>query len=137
MISIYDCSIDGCIRPAESGGMLCATHAREARKAAAPKAKPARKARISKQSDPERHNLYMAVRTLYLVQFPNCAICEANGIEKKAEDLHHRKGKQGDLLFDPRFFIGLCRVHHEWVHENPVDAIEHGWSLSRHQTEAI
>lgn len=131
------CTIDGCGHLSENRDIgLCATHAREARKKAAPKAKPARK-RISKQSDPARHNTYMAVRTLYLAQFPNCAVCEEDGVTTKAEDIHHKKGRLGDLLLDPRFFIGVCRTHHQWIEENPVDAIEAGYSLSRHQTETI
>lgn len=38
---------------------------------------------------------------------------------------------------DPRFFIGVCRNCHRWIEENPVDAIEAGWSLSRHAIETV
>lgn len=131
------CSIPNCGYLAEKNG-ICSRHNREARKASAPKEKPKRQ-RIAKQSDEgkERQLTYLAIRTLYLAQFPNCAVCEDDGKEVKATDIHHRKGRLSDLLYDPRFFIGVCRNCHQWIEENPVDAIEAGWSLSRHAIETV
>lgn len=131
------CQIEGCGHLSENRDIgLCATHARQQRKASAPKEKPKRQ-RISKTADPVRDKIYLAIRTLYLAQFPNCAVCEDDGKQETATDIHHKKGRTGDLLLDPRFFIGVCRNCHRWIEENHVDAIEAGWSLSRHAIETV
>lgn len=38
-----------------------------------------------------------------------------------AVDVHHRKGRGKNLCL-PRYFMGLCRNHHNWIHEHPREA---------------
>lgn len=129
------CSIPNCGYLAEKNG-ICPRHNREARKASAPKEKPKRQ-RISKTADPEREKIYLAIRALFLAACRECEACaySAGGYPHLAVDIHHKKGRTGDLLFDVRFFMPVCREHHKFIHDNPDYAYERGWSLSRHAAE--
>lgn len=59
--------------------------------------------------------------------------CEAklNGCTGKATDLHHAKGKIGDLLTDKRYFKALCRNCHSYIEVHPDFAKENGFSFNR------
>ena len=62
--------------------------------------------------------------------------CEAklDGCTIKATDLHHAKGKIGDLLTDQRYFKALCRNCHSYLEVHPSESKEKGFSLSRLET---
>ena len=47
-------------------------------------------------------------------------------------DVHHMKGRVGDLYTDTRWMVGLCRPCHDYVELNPEWAREVGLSASRH-----
>ncbi len=123
------CSIDGCGRLAERTG-LCATHSREARKEAAPKEKP-RRARISKRSDPEREEIYHAIKGYWFIIHGICVVCMRNN----STEVHHMEGRQADLLFDVRKWLPVCRACHERIERNPEWAYENGYSLKRLTSE--
>lgn len=44
------------------------------------------------------------------------------GCEKPTTDCHHSRGKVGALLTDARWWKPLCRTHHDWVGNHPVEA---------------
>ena len=44
------------------------------------------------------------------------------------------RGRLGDLLVDPRFFLGVCRRCHDRIELNPAWAHEMGYSVSRHDS---
>lgn len=125
------CSVDGCGHLAERTG-LCATHGREARKTATPK-KAKKATKISKTADPERNKIYLAIRALFLAACHECEACAfvAGGYPHMAVEVHHKKGREGDLLFDVRFFMPVCREHHNFIHDNPEYAKQRGWIHSR------
>ncbi len=50
--------------------------------------------------------------------FPGCAC--------RKVDCHHTRGRAGALLRDQRFWVPLCRRHHNWVAENPARARDIG-----------
>lgn len=87
---------------------------------------------ISKQSDKEkkRQKLYKAVRTFYLISHPNCE-AQIEGCTLQATEIHHQKGRIGDLLTNMNFFIALCHSCHEFCEHNPKQAKELGLSLNR------
>lgn len=135
---ILRCTVEGCFNASENTDIgLCATHAREARKKAAPKTKPPKK-RISKQSDPEREKIYLAIREMYLKENVICELCKKGIIRdgrQAATDVHHKKGRLGDLLYDVRHYFGVCRKHHQYIETHPEEAYEKGWSLLRNSNE--
>lgn len=135
------CSIHGCSYLAERNG-ICSRHNREARKAAAPKAKPTRK-RIAKQSDNQKDRLkiYHTIRELFLKENPYCAahfkVFPDVRSKEIATDVHHMAGREGDALYDVRRWLPVCRRCHERITLESEWAYNSGLSLSRHQTETI
>lgn len=139
------CCVTGCYNLIENhDNGLCAKHNRDARKKSAPKTK-ARKTRIPKQSEEgkERMAVYMAIRELFLSDYPDClahSIVHPEPVGRRKElatEIHHKKGRNGDLLFDVRYWLPVCRSCHETITLQSEWAYNEGLSLSRHQTETI
>lgn len=61
-------------------------------------------------------------------------VCEAQ-IEGRcsyeATQVHHKKGRIGELLTDTRYFMAVCPACHQWIEEHPTEAKQKGWSISR------
>lgn len=85
---------------------------------------------------------YKTVRRKFLLN-PNNKYCKARipgiclgtrvqGIEL---DIHHKRGKIGDLLVDTRYFLPVCRACHNFLHDNPKIAKELGFSEDRLNNE--
>ena len=70
-------------------------------------------------SQSKRLSEYRKVRKEYLQQNPICKFPNCNSTDL---DLHHGAGRVGSLLTDVRYFVGLCRYHHIWVENNPIEA---------------
>lgn len=74
--------------------------------------------------------LYAKVREETLFENPNCqAITEH--CSYNATEIHHKKGRIGELLTDKRYFLAVCRNCHTWIEEHPKEAKELGFSVSR------
>lgn len=56
-------------------------------------------------------------------------ICPITG--EKTTDIHHMKGRIGDLLTDTKYWLAVSREAHIMIEQNPEWAKEHGYSLSR------
>lgn len=85
---------------------------------------------IAKVSDKEKDRLkeYRKVRKAYLITHPKC---EVKGCQKVAMEVHHKKGRIGDLLIDTSTFMAVCDEHHRLIEDNPQWAKEQGYSSSR------
>lgn len=46
---------------------------------------------------------------------------------KKAVDVHHVRGRAGNLLTDERFWLAVSRQAHERIHAHPAWARVRGW----------
>ena len=80
-----------------------------------------------KKSTPKKRKLiYRKVRDEYKLKNP---ICEFPGCRSKNIDLHH-KAKRGKNLSDPKYFMSVCRKHHEWIHYHPKESREMGYLIS-------
>lgn len=42
-------------------------------------------------------------------------------------EVHHRRGRRGEMLLKTEYWSALCRECHAWVHANPAKAKEEGW----------
>lgn len=85
---------------------------------------------LSKASKKEltRRAKYMKARAEYLRENP---VCEVSGCNHKADQIHHRKGRVGDLLFNKDFFFAThIECHHE-IETNPKWAYENNYSIRR------
>lgn len=91
---------------------------------------PLRKTKIKPVSDKRKVQdaEYQLKRVLFLKK-PENQICPITG--QQTTDLHHMRGRIGDLLLDERYWLALSREGHKKVEENPVWAKENGYSLSR------
>lgn len=89
-----------------------------------------RKKPIKKISDKRAKQMreYKIVRTNYLLDHP---ICECEGCNNQATDIHHKKGRSGAMLCDVEFFLATCRGCHTKIEINPKWAKEKGYSVSR------
>jgi hypothetical protein len=89
----------------------------------AKKAKP-----IKKESDKRRkqNKEYLKIRAQFLKDNPKCAVTG-----KEATEVHHKKGRTGNLLTDVRYFLPVSREAHQKIELNPDWAKEQGYSLSR------
>lgn len=86
-----------------------------------PKAKPPRK-RVNQVSDKQRarNRAYNARVKVWKLENPQCRACRVLGEKvNPTEDCHHKRGKLGKLLMDERHWIPMCRMHHDWIRDNP------------------
>ena len=85
------------------------------------KSSPAKKKkRIKPISDSMAEKLveYRKVRDKYMSEH---ITCEFEGCNKDANDLHH-KASRGKHLSDVTTFMAVCRLHHNWIHEHPLES---------------
>lgn len=59
------------------------------------------------------------------------SVCQVDGCKNIPTDVHHMRGKIGDLLTDVNFFLAVCRGCHTRIETNPEWAKENGYSLNR------
>ena len=61
-----------------------------------------------------------------------CRKCGTAGDYGNPLEIHHLLPKSsGREQLEPTNLVRLCRVHHQWAHNNPVAAREQGWLRSR------
>ena len=87
------------------------------------------RSRVKSVSDRQklRLALYRKAKAEYLKSHPICEGRPHHDWKRvKATDLHHTRGRAGDLLWDTRHFKALCRECHDWVQSHPIQAREIG-----------
>jgi hypothetical protein len=72
--------------------------------------------------------LYLKKKKEYLTAHIRC---EVKGCNRVSEDVHHKKGRVGKLLYDEKYFMAVCRLHHTEIEINPDWAIKNGYSVKR------
>lgn len=82
----------------------------------------------------EENKIYSFRRRLFLAARPRCEI-QSPVCTYKATVIHHKKGREGDLFLDERFWAASCEqcnlyveVHDKWARENC-------YKLSKHTKE--
>lgn len=96
----------------------------------APKISPKKTQNKIKQVSVKRsqeNRLYTAKRALYLAENIKCECCKV----MPSTEIHHKKGRIGNLLTDTRYFLAVCRQCHTKIELNPEWAKENNYSLSR------
>lgn len=76
--------------------------------------------------------IYKSERIKFLM-LPENKICPIT--KQPTTDVHHKKGRLGDLYLDKRFWVALSREGHKYVEEHPEWAIKNGYSLKRLSNE--
>lgn len=70
-----------------------------------------------------QEEIYKDLRTTYLNKNPLCE-CDKT---RKATQIHHMNGREGDRLNDVVYFLAVCDGCHKWIHANPKESREKGW----------
>lgn len=78
----------------------------------------------------EQSKIYSQERLLFLEQFPFCK-AQLENCTVRATDIHHKKGRLGELYLDTNYWLPTCRSCHTWITENPLKAIAKGLSITR------
>ena len=61
-----------------------------------------------------------------------CRKCGTAGEYGNPLEIHHLLPKSsGREQLESTNLVRLCRVHHQWAHNNPIEAREQGWLRSR------
>ncbi len=89
----------------------------------AKKRKPIAKRSITMK---DKMKLYNLIRARFLKDNPVCVVTG-----KPATEIHHAAGRVGAYLLNTKFFKSVSREGHIWIHENPAEALEKGFSVSR------
>lgn len=80
------------------------------------------------QAQAQRNAVYNAINELYRCTHPYCEACfviwppQQKAAQHFADDTHHKKGRDGLLLFDVRYFLSVCRPAHNWIGDHPAEA---------------
>ena len=85
--------------------------------------------RVSKKMS-QSLKVYHGKRIIFLLERPRCEI-KVSGCTGEATTVHHSKGRIGPLLNDVRYWVPGCMNCHTWVENNPAEAKERGFSVSR------
>ena len=75
---------------------------------------------------------YKKKRDEFLKGHTLCEIGYDHFCEKIASEVHHTKGKENDLLLDETLWKSVCRHCHTMITEHSAEAIDKGYSVSRH-----
>ena len=129
---------DYCFNSAEGNTDYCASHGRRIRKANSIEyennqikySKP--KAPIKKVSDKrkELNKEYFKLVERFKIDNPNCIAKINEHCTRLTDDPHHKKGR-GKYLLDVSLWVPVCRSCHQYIEQNPLDAIKRGLSFSR------
>jgi hypothetical protein len=74
--------------------------------------------------------IYRKVKGPYLEEHP---VCEVDDCNKPSTHIHHKKGRDGKLVHDIKYFMAVCNIcHPRRIHETQVEwAKEKGYLLLR------
>jgi hypothetical protein len=78
----------------------------------------------------ERDKEFRPIHDRFMRTHKECMIRQ-EGCLVKTTELHHGKGKIGDLLFDEQWLVAACLPCHRWAELHPVDAKVLGISFDR------
>lgn len=126
------CKIEGCNNPVFSRKtMLCKFHTPN--KPIASKSKP-KPISASRMDDMKK---YSKAKKEYLAehdtcQFPGCKKRHMPASNpNQTLEIHHKKGRDGEMLYNKEFFMAVCRFHHGYIEMHREESYEKGWLLKR------
>jgi len=96
--------------------------------ARSPLPKPTKKINARSKKRKIQELQYSADRIVFLSK-PENRICPVT--KQRATEVHHKKGRIGELLLDQRYWLGVSAEGHRQIEENPDWAKEMGYSLNR------
>ncbi len=85
--------------------------------------------RSKKRSSEERQ--YAKNRRVFLREHPICCANIPGICSIQSTEVHHAKGRIGELLLDQTYWKPLCHSCHNWVDHNPEAATDLGLIINR------
>ena len=76
----------------------------------------------------ERLETYKVLRVKFLKEHP---CCEVENCYKFAEHVHHKSGRENELLNDVSLFMAVCPECHRKIHDFPDWALTKGYRILR------
>jgi hypothetical protein len=77
-----------------------------------------------------QENVYSRLRKEFLLSSHTCQAKLPN-CTHTSTDVHHMRGRVGDLLTDTTHWLSVCRSCHNWIELNPKEAKKLGFSKDR------
>ena len=99
-----------------------------------PKHKPTKPRKSIAPRSPKRQKQetqYNKRAKLFKEENPHCNIGIPGTCTHFTQDVHHEGGRENDLLLKEEWWRATCRACHNWVGDNPAEAIELGYSRPR------
>lgn len=62
-----------------------------------------------------RLRIYAVIRKTYLLEHPICEVCKTAW----SDQVHHVRGRSGELLFATKYFKAMCFKCHDATHRYP------------------
>ena len=83
---------------------------------------------IKKESKKLKKNreVYGLLRLNFLALKEFCEVCGY-----KATEIHHKKGREGDMLNDINYWMAVCRGCHVLIHDSPSLSYKFGYLIKR------
>lgn len=86
----------------------------------------------------KENRIYTERRKAFLIANPLCEACTYDRIHRcminrsdmtgsRADQIHHKDGREGDLLLDESKWMAICGLHHDFIHQHPNEARKRGW----------
>jgi hypothetical protein len=92
-----------------------------------------RRTEIKRKSKKEGARLRRYEQARAIVYERSGGSCEARTPECRGaiDQVHHRQGRDGDLIDDVDRLLGVCWTCHNYIHRNPGLSYERGWLIKR------
>lgn len=86
---------------------------------------PRSKKRAAQESE------YSAKRKIFMSEHPLCQANISGLCTTQSTDIHHVKGRSGELLLEVSEWMSVCRACHMWIETHPIEAAELGYRKSK------
>lgn len=92
-----------------------------------------RRTQIKSRSKKETGRIRRYEKARHIVAERSNGYCEANtpNCRGQLDQVHHRKGRDGDLVDDVDLLLGVCWACHNYIHANPTRSYDRGWMIKR------
>jgi len=94
-----------------------------------------RRTPIRRRSKKESERLRRYDRARAIVMETAEGMCEAATPRcvGPAGQVHHRQGRDGDLVDDLDNLLAVCYACHDYIHSHPHESYERGWMIRRNR----
>lgn len=85
--------------------------------------------RSAKRAKQEKE--YSNKRKIFMLAHPLCQANISGLCTSQSTDIHHIKGRSGELLLEVNEWMSVCRACHMWIETHPIEATELGFRKSK------